>query len=305
MRRPIYTIHGFCQRVLKDRAFETGSLFDTELVTDQTPLLRQAVEDYWRGHFYRVGKLPVIFALKNGLSPEHLLPLVRSNLAHPFLRLLSPVDGQDAATLAAAVEGVFNALREVWRKEKESIRGHFGSGAKWTNKPYNDGEEMAETFRQVDACLGAPEFPPSALDALETFRGSAIAAKVSKRAKLPAPKHRFFDLCDELARAVEHYIIGIKLDALRYVQQVLPRRKHELKIQFFDDLLTRVHAALAGSEPLPARGHSCPQQGPDGSALQRIAGPAQRTLLRTGMSARRAGAAWPSPGRCDANTGRR
>ncbi len=78
---------------------------------------------------------------------------------------------------------------------------------------------MAEAFRQVDACLGAPEFPPSALDALETFRSSAIAKAVSKRAKLPPPKHRFFDLCDELARAVEHYIIGVKLDALRYVEQ--------------------------------------------------------------------------------------
>ncbi len=37
----------------------------------------------------------------------------------------------------------------------------------------------------------------------------------------------------------------MKLQALRYVQQELPRRKNELKIQFFDDLLTRVHAALA------------------------------------------------------------
>ena len=77
---PIYTIHGFCQRVLKDRAFETGSLFDTELVTDQMPLLRQVVEDYWRRQFYRAGKVPVIFALKNGLSPDALLPLVRGSL---------------------------------------------------------------------------------------------------------------------------------------------------------------------------------------------------------------------------------
>jgi exodeoxyribonuclease V beta subunit len=243
---PIYTIHGFCQRVLKDRAFETGSLFDTELVTDQMPLLRQAVEDYWRRHFYRAGKLPVIFALKNGLSPEGMLPLVRGSLAHPFLKLLSPVDGQDAATLAANLECVFNSLREVWHAEKDKIRVHFGSGAKWANKPYNDDELMAEAFREIDACLGAPEFPPSALDALETFRSSAIAKAVSKRAKLPVPKHRFFDLCDELARAVEHYFIGVKLDTLHYVQQELPRRKHELKIQFFDDLLTRVHAVLAG-----------------------------------------------------------
>ncbi|MBW2738759.1 MAG: UvrD-helicase domain-containing protein, partial [Deltaproteobacteria bacterium] len=29
----IFTIHGFCQRILQENAFETGSLFDTELLS--------------------------------------------------------------------------------------------------------------------------------------------------------------------------------------------------------------------------------------------------------------------------------
>ena len=244
---PIYTIHGFCQRVLRDRAFETGNLFDTELVTDQTPLLRQLVEDYWRKQFYRAGRIPVIFALKNGLRPEGLLPLVRTSLPHPFLKLLSPVDDQTPESLAAALEATFTSLRGVWRQEKDAIRSHFGSGARWANKPYNDDEAMTNAFRQLDSCLGAPEFPPSALDALRLFRKSAIAAKVFKKAKVPVPAHAFFDLCEELSRVEEHYVIGVKLGALHYVRQELPRRKDELKVQFFDDLLTRLHSALAGT----------------------------------------------------------
>ncbi len=243
---PIYTIHGFCQRVLQDRAFETGSLFDTELVTDQTVLLRQLVEDYWRKQFYRAGRLPVMFALKEELSPDALLPLVRSCLSHPFLKLLSPVDGQDAAALAAKLEDIFTALQEVWRADKEAIRAPFGSGAEWAKQPYNDDELMAEAFRQLDHCLGAPDFPPAALDALQTFRSSAIAAGTRKKAKAPAPTHRFFDLCEDLASAEERYVIGLKLEAYRYVEQELPRRKDELKIQFFDDLLRRLHSTLAG-----------------------------------------------------------
>ena len=31
---PIFTIHGFCRRVLAERAFESGTLFDAELVTN-------------------------------------------------------------------------------------------------------------------------------------------------------------------------------------------------------------------------------------------------------------------------------
>ena len=39
----IFTIHGFCHRVLNEHALETQSLFDTELVTDQTEMAREIV----------------------------------------------------------------------------------------------------------------------------------------------------------------------------------------------------------------------------------------------------------------------
>ena len=247
---PIYTIHGFCQRVLKDRAFETGSLFDTELVTDPMPLLRQLVEDYWRMRFYRAGRLPIAFALKNKLSPDKLLPLVQESLPHPALKLLPHLEGRDPASPAAArLEELFNSLQETWRKDKGTIRSRFGSGARWANRPYSNDEEMAQAFAKVEHCLGAQDFPPAALDGLLRFSKSAIAEKVSRKVKgSVAPEHAFFDLCEELAAAEKNYVIGLKLGALRHVEQELPPRKDELKIQFYDDLLRNVHRALTGEQ---------------------------------------------------------
>ena len=49
---PIYTIHGFCQRALHENAFESMSLFDTELVPDERALNEEIVRDFWRLHFY-------------------------------------------------------------------------------------------------------------------------------------------------------------------------------------------------------------------------------------------------------------
>jgi exodeoxyribonuclease V beta subunit len=245
---PIFTIHGFCQRVLKDRAFETGNLFDTELVTDQATILRQLVEDYWRKEFYRASKVPVVFALKNGLNPLKLLPLINSSLCHPFLKLLSPVGDRTVKSLAEELEQGFHTLREIWQAEGPVIRSHFGAGAKWANKPYNSADDMAEAFGEIDHCFTAADFAPAALASLMQFRTSAIVEKLSKRAKLPAPKHRFFELCEELSQTEERYVIAIKLHALLYVQHELPRRKNELKIQFYDDLLTRLHRTLVGDD---------------------------------------------------------
>ena len=245
---PIYTIHGFCQRVLKDRAFETGNLFDTELVTDQSAILRQLAEDFWRKEFYRAGKLPLQFALKNKLNPAGLLPLIKSSLCHPFLKILSPVEDQTVETLGRQLEQQFDSLRETWRAGGEAIRSHFGGAAQWANGPYNDDEKMAEAFRQIDRCFSAPDFTPAALEALLLFRRSAVAGGVTKRGKgkYSAPKHEFFDRCEDLAGTENHFVIGVRLQALRYVQRELPRRKDELKIQFYDDLLTRLHGALNG-----------------------------------------------------------
>jgi len=48
----IYTIHGFCQRILHENAFETGNLYDTELITDPTEIYREVADDFWRIRFY-------------------------------------------------------------------------------------------------------------------------------------------------------------------------------------------------------------------------------------------------------------
>ncbi|MGZ6276017.1 MAG: hypothetical protein ACXWMI_07890, partial [Syntrophales bacterium] len=47
----IFTIHGFCQRMLYENAFESGALFDVEIVTSQEDLRKEIVEDFWRRHF--------------------------------------------------------------------------------------------------------------------------------------------------------------------------------------------------------------------------------------------------------------
>ncbi|WP_372591458.1 exodeoxyribonuclease V subunit beta [Guyparkeria sp.] len=48
----IFTIHGFCQRMLREHAFHSRALFEQELVTDLDPVVSEAVRDFWRSHGY-------------------------------------------------------------------------------------------------------------------------------------------------------------------------------------------------------------------------------------------------------------
>ena len=48
----IFTIDAWCQRMLREHAFDSGSLFDEELVSDEQALFEDAAHDYWRQQVY-------------------------------------------------------------------------------------------------------------------------------------------------------------------------------------------------------------------------------------------------------------
>uniref|UniRef100_UPI0012492A86 UvrD-helicase domain-containing protein n=1 Tax=Citrobacter cronae TaxID=1748967 RepID=UPI0012492A86 len=48
----VSTIHGWCQRMLREHAFDSGSLFTQSLETDHSELLGQVMRDYWRRFCY-------------------------------------------------------------------------------------------------------------------------------------------------------------------------------------------------------------------------------------------------------------
>jgi exodeoxyribonuclease V beta subunit len=48
----ISTIHAWCYRMLREHAFDSGSLFKQTLLTDQTEILLESAKDYWRTFVY-------------------------------------------------------------------------------------------------------------------------------------------------------------------------------------------------------------------------------------------------------------
>src|ERR1035438_7481142 len=234
---PIFTIHGFCQRMLKDRAFESSLLFDIELVTDPSEMLQEIADDFWRTHFYQAGRTLVNFALKSNCGPDRFVGLLRTFINYPLLEFLSQAKGMSLESLSAELESCFQAARAVWLAERDKIKTCFGSGAKWCNRPYNHDEEMALLFEQLDTCFSASETAFEALECLKVFCPIELEAKKSKRSSLPVPKHRFFDLCEELCKAERIWLAGLQLEFIGYAKKELPRRKAERKIQHFDDLL--------------------------------------------------------------------
>lgn len=242
----IYTIHGFCRRTLRDRAFESGLLFDTELATDNAELLQEIADDFWRRHFYEAGSTSVNFALKNELQPDQFLRFIKTLANYPLLEFLSPVDDRDFAALTAALENEFAAAKKIWLTDRENIKPLFGSATKWGNQPYNDDAKMAALFDELGFCFSEKNSAYEVLASLDQFRSTALENGKSKRAKEPMPAHPFFEICERLGQTEQLWLVGLKLELARWTKAELPARKARRKIQHFDDLLMQLHTALAG-----------------------------------------------------------
>ena len=259
----IYTIHGFCQRLLAENAFETGSLFDTQLVTDQADIIQEVVDDFWRKHFYDAPMELVNYAV----------PLLKG--PHEFARILSSVKSWDAQVIPAlsepalskleAFQNAYRKLKRKWPDERETVIQALESpeldGRQYgTMKPHPSHPDMTKRdykiqilVERMNHYLNSPGGGFPLFHDFKYFTGSFLAQKTRKNQT--TPQHSFFDLCEEICGCAEalkaefdEYMLYLKTQIFRFADTELPKRKAKKNINFFDDLLLQVKKALEGSE---------------------------------------------------------
>ncbi|VFT67786.1 exonuclease V subunit beta [Escherichia coli] len=69
----VFTIHGFCQRMLNLNAFESGMLFEQQLIEDESLLRYQACADFWRRHCYPLPREIALVVFETWKGPQALL----------------------------------------------------------------------------------------------------------------------------------------------------------------------------------------------------------------------------------------
>lgn len=255
----IFTIHGFCQRVLAENAFEARNLFDTELVADQAYLVQEVADDYWRKTFYPAPAELISFAAASVKGPDYFYRLLNRvktldvkivpDMAEPALDALRPYREalnvlkaewpvSRAKVIRALMDPVLNAT--IYGSLKP---GSVSPGATKRELKVGALAEAMDHFADPKS-VGFPFF-----DGFENFTAAKIA-RATKKQQTP-PEHYFFTLCDELCRhgdrlnvEMEQYLLFIKTRLFAYAASELRKRKADQNIQYFDDLLTAVKKAL-------------------------------------------------------------
>lgn len=244
----IFTIHGFCQRVLREHAFESGALFDTELLADPAPIFDEVARDFWRRRFYEAPPLLPRLALMRGESPENWTKLLNRLRNHPGIRILPEAGDADCAGIGGQLEKKLGEVLAQWKcsaTEVETILAgekNLGHAEKTFRRDKVD--EIARSFTLLAENFDGAPF--ESLDALKKTRSSSVVA-ATKKNKTP-PGHRMFDLCEEFCVLEDRFFNRLTHEFIAYARREMAVRKARRNVATYDDLLTRLHDALSGGE---------------------------------------------------------
>ncbi|MGD0276505.1 MAG: exodeoxyribonuclease V subunit beta [Syntrophales bacterium] len=248
----IYTIHGFCQRMLLDHAFESGTLFDTEFLTDERRLREEITADFWRKHFYRASpELIIEEVLRCTKGPNDFLNLLKQVASRPNIRILPDGPGPSPAELQQIekkFKKVFIELQKVWPSVREDVIAIL-NGSHLNRMEY--GRKVRGYIGDMDGFAASDGSVQDIPDSLVRFTQSRISASGCRGGG--AALHPFFAVCEEvhqqaeaLKNMVASSLLFLKTEFLSTYRNEVTSRKLAQNVLSFDDLLLRMRDSLNG-----------------------------------------------------------
>jgi len=246
----IFTIHGFCRRVLSEMAFESRSLFEHELITDQADLLKAVVGDFYRLHFYD-GMPPelVHYAANAKYTFGFFLTLFRK--ASLDVTVIPEIEKPGLEPLLASYRRRFEMLRRSWLHTRDEVAYILMNDPGLKRKLYRQ-DSIPGLLEEMDAYISSEGFSLPLFSGFTRFTSSTIEGSMKKG--FSAPDHELFILCDNLkaeadalCERMDQALVWLKTEFFRYVRERLPEKKEQLGLVHFDDLLLKVYRSLSSA----------------------------------------------------------
>jgi len=251
----VHTIHGFCQRMLQDLAFESGAPFSAELVTDEAPLRDEIVRDFWVRATYEAPEALLRRLRTPEFSLTALMGLAMRVGGNPSLPVIPDTIAAAPDAIGVAVAShrqAVAAAAAIWDRERATIAALLVHPSLNRNKYRPDTVEQ-KWLPKLDELLAGDTAPwPST--ALPLFKLTTTGLAAGTRKNGTPPGHAFFAACDTLYAANESLQTTLDtegrrlcLDLVAYVRTERQRRREATNTRAFDDLQLLLHGALHGS----------------------------------------------------------
>ncbi|MAB67996.1 MAG: exodeoxyribonuclease V subunit beta [Bacteroidetes bacterium] len=252
----ISTIHGFCQKLLREYSLEFNVQSDFEILTDITDILQENVDSIWRD-FIRInsdseeGRSLISYFKKEGINPDSLLSLIRNILNKPYA-VIKPdtIKNVESNEILSSIKSSFRQIQNRWDTDKAELKEIILSG-KLNGTKYNT-KKFKGYLQDLNEWINQTNTPLIGTDKLNYFGATGIITSVKKAFQSEISSNA--DL-PEICVLIDNYIeISEKMEFIRtdFLKKTISEVREKTSIQkekenalSFDDLLEKVNENLS------------------------------------------------------------
>ena len=251
----VHTIHGWCQRMLGQHAFDGGHPLLQEVGADESDLLAEAVRDYWRLHFFPLDRSSSAQVVRCWSNPQALQKDVAPLLRQPLAQLR--LDGRALPAipdLAAALDAQLAPLSAAETRARSAWSAHAPALAALLHEALAAGSLNANSYKadklQGDLAELQAWAEGGALPGRKTLeRASQDKLASATKKGHGTPRHDAFELIGQLLAALDRAPALqplILAHALPWIAARLEAARQSAARLGYDDMLRRLDAALHG-----------------------------------------------------------
>ena len=253
----IFTIDAWCQRMLREHAFDSGNPFDETLAADESALLLEATHDYWRQQGYPLAPETLEAVLKVWPDVAALHADMRELVGQPL------PEASATDSLGQCVEGIMGPRRQALREMSAGWVTHVQTMRDWLDTQLEtqaqawDGRKLRAAYYTpwldaLEAWARQPLTTPLALTDAARARLVPDGLRQARRDGGPIPDlPEAFPAFEALLAAYDALPdprVAMRMHAARRISQRLALLKRRAQSFGFADMLERLDRALSGPQ---------------------------------------------------------
>ncbi len=246
----IFTIHGFCQRVLREHALASGQLFDAELTDDLATIKQACADDFWRRQVQSRPTWEAAVLSKDFKTPDDLLGSIDFVSADAVIYPdEQPID-EALSQLKQLIQKAKTNLADANQKIEPMLSGkHFKMGYQAL---------FSDTYNVLTEWLhgNTLNIPNPEAFSLLTYNGlleglNGSQFRTNKNQTNDERKTEFLSALnldtkpfDDLAAAAQEISIALRRSLLETLREEVDKQLEQINVWSFDNLINHLAKAL-------------------------------------------------------------
>ena len=240
----IFTIHGFCQRLLKEHALESGQMFDVELSDEVASVRQQLVDDFWRVQIYPRPAWQVALLCYEHKTPDALL----SSLGNVSTQLKILPEPNELEEIFPQLETLLEVAHEVLNRRGDEFEAGIKAGyfKKTYIKKFTASYPVLKAWLAEMASAEKSNQPRPSDSCFACFSAEGFEKELLKAGK---GKISFDNpVFDQLLMQLQKVSLSLRRNLAQALQENLDIKLQQLNIMSHDSLITRTAEAIDAAD---------------------------------------------------------